>query len=288
MNDYQQFDLKLNSKRRLFFTAAILLILVFHIPTLDAQTNSDRDIQKQLEAKFKNKTMAIRHFFSGDTLKYDADGTLISGGKPGSWTINAYFKPQRIRLSNKSITISGNRIYWSYNDSKQTPLLFRESGNTTIEIIRSPEQKDLPGILVSLQAVFLKNDEPFADLVPPYWKKTIQADFKKDAPFVLNAEQAKQELQERRDITPPKQKYIPTPQYTEEARRARMEGIVVLYITIDEDGKATVTDIIKPMGLGLDESAVKTIEEQWKFSPAILDGVPIWYIAKVVVGFKIV
>jgi len=290
MIDYQRFELKPNSKRRLFSTAAILLILAFLIPTLDAQTNSDRYIKKQLEAKLKNKTLTIRHFFSGDTLKYDADGTLISGGKSGPWTINAYFEPQKIRLSNKSITISGKRIFWSYDDSKQTPFLFRESGNTTIEMIRSPEQKDLTGILISLQVVFLKNDEPFADLVPSYWKKTIQADFKSDAPFVLNAEQAKRELQERREPQErrdPQGKYTPTPQYTEEAHKAGIQGIVVLGITIDKDGNVMAADIIKPLGLGLDESSVKTIEEEWKFSPAMIDGVPVLSFVVVEVSFKL-
>jgi len=287
MGDCQRSALKPNSKRRLFSAAAILLMLAFRIPMLDAQTNSNRDIQKQLEAKFKNTTLAIRHFFSGGTLKYDADGTLISGGKPGPWTINAYFEPQKIRLSNKNIIISGKRIYWSYNDSKKTPFLFRDSGNTTIEISRSPEQKDLPGILASLQAVFLKNDEPLADLVPSYWKQIIQADFKTDVPVVLNAKQARLERPARRDITFPQIKYAPTPQYTEEARRARVEGIVVLDITIDEDGNAKVTDIVKPLGVGLDDTAIGTIEEAWKFSPAMLDGVPIPYIANVEVGFKL-
>jgi len=287
MNDYQRSALKPNSKRRIFSAAAILLILAFCTSTLDARTNSNKDIQKQLEAKFKNTTLAIRHFFSGGTLKYDADGTLISGGKPGPWTINAYFEPQKIRLSDKSITISGKRIYWRYNDSKKTPFLFHESSNTTIEISRSPEQKDLPGILASLQTVFLKNDEPLADLVPSYWKQIIQADFKTDAPFVLYAEQAREKLLARRDITHPQIEHDPWPQYTEEARRARVDGIVVLKITIDEDGNVKVTDILKPMGLGMDESTIRTIEEEWKFSPAMLDGIPIPYIACVEAQFKL-
>jgi len=284
MTDCQRSALKPDSKRRMFSAVAILLMLTFRIPTLDAQTNSNRDIQKQLEAKFKNTTLAIRHFFSGDTLKYDADGTLISGGKPGQWTINAYFEPQEIRLSDKSITISGKRIYWSFNDSKKTPSLFRESRNTTIEINRSPEQKDLPGILASLQTVFLKNDESLADLVPSYWKQIIQADFKTDALFASYVEQAQRE-QARREVTLPQLKYEPKPGYTEEARRARVAGSVVLGITIDEDGNAKVTDILKPMGVGMDESAIRTIEEEWKFSPAMLDGVPILHIASVEVHF---
>jgi len=64
-----------------------------------------------------------------------------------------------------------------------------------------------------------------------------------------------------------------------------VEGVIVLYITIDEDGNAKVTDIVKPLGLGLEERTVKIIEGAWYFSPAMLDGVPIPYIYSVEVNF---
>ena len=258
----------------------IMLMLALCVPNLNAQTNSDKDIHKQLEEQLINTTLAIRHFFSGGDLKYDADGTLISGGEPGPWTINAYFEPQKISLSNESITLSGKRIYWSFPYLKKTPLLFREAGNTTIEISRSPEQKDLPEIVASLHAVFLKSDESIDALVPPYWTKVAKADFKRGDNFVSYAAVgAWQKLADTRGITGPQIIYSPSPPYLEEARKSRTEGRVMLAITIDENGNAKVTDIVKPLGLGLDESAIKTVEEAWKFSPAMLDGVPIPYIS---------
>ena len=57
------------------------------------------------------------------------------------------------------------------------------------------------------------------------------------------------------------------PDYTEEARIAGHEGSVLLQADIDEDGRATNLVVVRPLGLGLDEQAVKAVRE-WKFRPA--------------------
>jgi TonB family protein len=61
------------------------------------------------------------------------------------------------------------------------------------------------------------------------------------------------------------------PQYTEEARAAHRSGTVVLQAVVGSDGSAKVLKIVKPLDLGLTESAVTAIE-QWKFRPAMRNG----------------
>ena len=255
------------------FPAILLFLFALCVPTLNAQADSDKDIQKQLEAKFRKSTLTIRHFYSGNSLKYDSEGLLVKGGKPGPWTLNAYFEPEKIRLSKKFVTLSGKRIWWSYNDSKKSPTVYRVSENTKIEISRSSEQNDLAGILASLQTVFLKGDESLADFVPSYWRKFIQSDFNEEQ-IKQNSLSACCSKLSASNHTDPVAQHLPRPEYTEEARRAGVKGWSLLCITVDETGNAKVTEIIKPLGLGLDDSAVKTIEESWKFTPAMRDGVP--------------
>jgi TonB family protein len=64
------------------------------------------------------------------------------------------------------------------------------------------------------------------------------------------------------------------PQYTEEARKAKWQGTVSLLVVIDETGKPRVVKVIKQLGLGLDESAIKAVE-QWRFKPGMKDGKPV-------------
>jgi len=67
----------------------------------------------------------------------------------------------------------------------------------------------------------------------------------------------------------------PTPDYTEEARNARMEGTVILEATISADGTVDNVEVLRGLGYGLDESAIDTVMNKWTFRPATRNGVPI-------------
>jgi periplasmic protein TonB len=75
-------------------------------------------------------------------------------------------------------------------------------------------------------------------------------------------------------MTPPRILERVTPLYSETARRARLEGIVVLEAIIDARGQVTEVEIKKPLGLGLDQRAVDAVK-QWRFAPAQLNGKPV-------------
>ena len=72
--------------------------------------------------------------------------------------------------------------------------------------------------------------------------------------------------------------YCPDPQYTDEAREAKLQGKVTLRVLVGADGRAAQIRIVQGIGLGLDERAEQAIRA-WKFVPAY-DGarraVPAW------------
>ncbi len=76
------------------------------------------------------------------------------------------------------------------------------------------------------------------------------------------------------------------PEYTEEARRARLQGTVLLAIEVWEDGRAHNIRVLKGIGLGLDEKAVEAVR-QWHFVPGMLNGVPVKVAAQVKVTFRL-
>jgi len=65
----------------------------------------------------------------------------------------------------------------------------------------------------------------------------------------------------------------PTPAYTDEARKARVEGEVLLEVVLEASGKVRVLRVVRGLGHGLDESAVHAAE-QINFKPALRDGQP--------------
>ena len=85
-------------------------------------------------------------------------------------------------------------------------------------------------------------------------------------------------LQVGGDVQAPVKLHAPRPGYTEEARQARIQGVVMLQVIVDTEGNVVDPKIIKGLPMGLDEQAVETVQ-QWKFEPALRDGepVPVYY-----------
>jgi TonB family protein len=65
----------------------------------------------------------------------------------------------------------------------------------------------------------------------------------------------------------------PTPAYTDDARHARVEGEVLLEVVLQASGRVRVLRVVRGLGHGLDESAVRAAE-QISFKPALRDGQP--------------
>jgi TonB family protein len=86
-------------------------------------------------------------------------------------------------------------------------------------------------------------------------------------------------------VTAPVLLYKREPEYTEEARKARYQGTVLLYVEIDPSGKATNIRVQRSLGLGLDEKAIEAVR-QWKFKPGTKDGNPVTVTANIGVNFR--
>jgi TonB family protein len=75
-------------------------------------------------------------------------------------------------------------------------------------------------------------------------------------------------------VTAPRFIEKPEPEYTQQARAAGVEGTVQVKGELDEVGRLRALRVIKSLGYGLDENAIRCAE-QWRFEPATRDGVAI-------------
>ena len=76
------------------------------------------------------------------------------------------------------------------------------------------------------------------------------------------------------------------PEYTELARKARIEGIVIIEAIIDPSGNVTDARVLKPLPLGLDQAALDAVK-RWKFKPGTLNGQPVPVIYNLTVNFRL-
>ncbi len=93
-------------------------------------------------------------------------------------------------------------------------------------------------------------------------------------------------IQVRGEVTKPVKIHAPPPNYTEIARKARIQGLVIVQAIIDKQGGVTNVRVIKPLPMGLSEEAVKAIK-QWKFKPATLRGKPVDVYYNLTVNFTL-
>lgn len=85
-------------------------------------------------------------------------------------------------------------------------------------------------------------------------------------------------------VTPPRLISKKEAEYTPQATQAKIQGSVLLSIIIDEKGIPRNVQVIRPLGLGLDEKAVEAVQ-QWRFWPGTKGGKPVVTQANVEVNF---
>lgn len=87
-------------------------------------------------------------------------------------------------------------------------------------------------------------------------------------------------------VDPPVKIHSPQPRYTEDARRAGVEGVVILETVVDEEGNVRDVKVLKGLPYGLDQSAVDTVKT-WRYEPALRDGEPVAVYFTFTINFSI-
>lgn len=62
-------------------------------------------------------------------------------------------------------------------------------------------------------------------------------------------------------------KYCPDPWYSDEARKAKLQGAVTMRVLVGADGRVREVRVTRGIGLGLDENAMRAVRS-WQFLPA--------------------
>jgi protein TonB len=90
----------------------------------------------------------------------------------------------------------------------------------------------------------------------------------------------------REEITEPRLITKVDPVYSDEARKSKLQGTVVLRIVINERGLAESIEVTQGLGLGLDERAIDAVKK-WRFRPAMRGKMPVPVSALVQVTFRL-
>jgi TonB family protein len=294
------------------FSAVLCFVLAVYV----SNAHASNAVEQQLRDEYKGKTFLLRDFYAGSRLKYDSSGTLLANSNPGDWTATGFVEVKDLHVSGKGITLRGNRLMAGIFELKVFQFL-RYEKNKEVEIDAQVNAGDvsLAQAKAVLSKIFLIPDDHLDQVVPGYWKRCFRRALKggevvcRFAPGVLavpgvassrfasidpvseesDADAHSSEVIEYRagiGIRAPKVIRQSTPSYGETARQARVQGVVVLGLVIDASGAPTLIRIISPLGCGLDEQAIHSVET-WKFNPGEKDGSAVAVLIDVEVDFHL-
>jgi protein TonB len=87
-------------------------------------------------------------------------------------------------------------------------------------------------------------------------------------------------------VSAPQLIFSPDPEFSDEARRAKYQGVCVVSLIVDAQGNPQRVAVVRHLGMGLDEKAVEAVK-QYKFKPATLQGKPVPVEVNIEVNFRI-
>ena len=281
--------------------AFFLVLAVSFVPVRAASLNDD------LRSKYEGKVMMLRNFYCGKALMFDDQGSLISGGHAGSWTMCRDIRVKEIKIYDNKIRIKGQRIYLVRGDTEnpfrdvidQEPETNKKQ-KAWEDLLRSQEvsiQAQLPTnaddaqVQLAMDRLFYASQQEFFQAPPELWKCFFHV---RAEPAVCGKGQF--DVQEVAELGPvvrvggkvkaPKALYNPEPSFNDEARLAKYMGTTVMTVVVDPAGQVSMIHVMRPLGLGLDEQAAATIST-WKFEPALRDGTPVAVQVNIEVTFNL-
>jgi TonB family protein len=87
------------------------------------------------------------------------------------------------------------------------------------------------------------------------------------------------------DVSAPQLIFSVDPQFSEEAKRAKYQGVCVISLVVDAEGNPQRVQIVRHLGKGLDKKAVEAVK-QYRFKPGMLNGNPVAVEVNIEVNFR--
>lgn len=281
-------------------------------------TASAKDAQSALK-EFEGKVLVLRHPLQGSSQEYDAEGKVLKGGDDGPWTVYGGLLIEKVALSPDKLRFEGRRILFLFLKGKFTAMEFKRlkrpvdppfppSVQLEIALDRPLDSASAEEAQAVLGRVFALNTKSLLDSLPEFWRGPLDDELiydplqKREAEFRMelpsrgipkpahkirpNVIVADQVFHVGAEVTAPKATFTPEPKFTDIARYEKFQGTLVVDLIVGKDGAAHRIRLVRPLGLGLDESA-RSMIQTWRFEPATKNGQPVAVEMNVEVAFNL-
>jgi TonB family protein len=230
------------------------------------------DKEMELAGTMVGKALFLRGFYLANDLSYDSAGRVVGAPKAGDWTLAAVNVLKVERRGEGEIELDGVRVAIRYNlDNREFQ---RHPMNDEKMRIVVKDPGDATGLEKAFGAMFAVGiDTGVQQAMPEYWRHyfdpslawpedglTGQAIY----PMYGSADQEK-------GVTAPKVDHDVEPKYGSFAQRDKVQGAVQMRLVVDANGVPQRIAVSRPLGYGLDASAVEAVKK-WRFAAGTKNG----------------
>lgn len=292
-----------------------LAILLLAIVAATASA-SERDAESALK-DFEGKVLVLRHPLEESSQQYDAEGKVLKGGDEGPWTVYGGVLIDKVALSPDKLRFEGRRVLFLFLKGQFTAMDFKRlkrpvdppfPPSVQLEIALDRALDSAEQARAVLGRVFALDSKSLLNSLPEFWRGPLddelvydpsqkrEAEFRMELPpysvprrarkAAPNAISADQVFHVGAEVTAPKATFTPEPKFTDVARYEKFQGTLVVDLILGKDGTVRHVRLVRPLGLGLDESA-RSMIQTWRFQPATRNGQPVAVEMNVEVAFNL-
>jgi len=240
------------------------------VPLAFARDTSPRALQEAIQQHYQNHSFNLRRCVESDNQQYDADGKPPDVLPQGPWTLLSRVEIAKMVVTPAQLRIEGRRMAFKYDWNQSKLVSFSRETPVKMEIALRQPVKTPEELHEIFGRVFALTRDDFIAAMPERWRSYISShlaaysedgleiDFKPDIETQVRGgpqpADRVSELPRFHPTTKPKC----MPEYPGEAVAG--PGGIDLRLVINESGKVEKTEIIRPLGLGIDECLVMNLE----------------------------
>jgi len=235
-------------------------------------------VKDALDQKYKKHVLAVRIPFTGSTEKFDSSGQPVKVPNKGQWVTYGGIYIEKINIAKDTLRLEGPRVAVTGQTKDGKPVLLKLEKSLKFEIHLDQPLQSMEDVQAMLEHIFY--------LDPAEAEQHIKPEIRRYDSVAKGSIHKVDKDGVKDGVKPPKPTYTPEPEFSEEARRAKFQGVVILSIIVDEAGNVSQVRLERPLGKGLDDNAMQRVRT-WRFDPARLEGQPVAVEMKIEVAFNL-
>jgi len=252
-----------------------ILILVALLGCCSPGWPQSKEGKKEIVDGLQGKVLSLRSFSKNNHQHFDLTGQPGSKDELGSWTIYSKFEVKKVEVGSGRVRLHGPRVIHFYDKKLRTLVSARTDKEIDVEL-EVREDASLKDVSAAIAKIAI-GKEGLTPYVPDFWKPYLSGTA---TPAVSSGN-----LIRAQGVPTVRVINQPPPHYPQEAKQFRLEGLVILDVEINEDGKVGSIRIMLPGGAGFDEAAIDAVRE-WVYAPVIVDGKPLRVVTTVTINFN--